>query len=83
MEWKQDQIKLFVDDNLFLTVNKADVGTSPYPFNAPFFFIFNVAVGGNWGGKLGIDDAIFPQKMEVDYVRVYSSIPQHTPSVPK
>jgi hypothetical protein len=31
----------------------------------------NVAVGGNWGGKEGIDDSIWPQKMEIDYVRVY------------
>ena len=24
-----------------------------------------------WGGAQGIDHAIWPQKMEVDYVRVY------------
>ncbi len=70
MEWKLDQIKLYVDNNLFLTVNKADVGSSPYPFNAPFFFILNVAVGGNWPGS---PDATtnFPQRMIVDYVRVF------------
>ena len=33
--------------------------------------ILNVAVGGNWGGAQGIDNSIFPQSMEVDYVRVY------------
>ncbi len=33
--------------------------------------ILNIAVGGNWGGQKGVDDAIFPLKMEVDYVRVY------------
>jgi len=70
MEWKQDQIKLFVDDNLFLTVNKADVGSSPYPFNAPFFFIFNVAVGGNWPGSPDATTT-YPQRMIVDYVRVF------------
>jgi len=31
----------------------------------------NIAVGGNWGGKEGIDDLIWPQQMEVDWVRVY------------
>jgi beta-glucanase (GH16 family) len=70
MEWKQDQIKLFVDDNLFLTVNKIDLGTSPYPFNAPFFFIFNVAVGGNWPGNPDASTT-FPQRMIVDYIRVF------------
>ena len=70
MEWKQDQVKLFVDDNLFLTVNKADVGSSPYSFNAPFFFIFNVAVGGNWPGSPDATTT-YPQRMIVDYVRVF------------
>ena len=70
MEWKQDEIKLFVDNNLFLTVNKADLGTAPYPFNAPFFFIFNVAVGGNWPGSPDASTT-FPQRMIVDYVKVY------------
>ena len=70
MDWTQDQIKLYVDNNLFLTVTKADLGTSPYPFNAPFFFIFNVAVGGNWPGNPDATTT-FPQRMIVDYVRVF------------
>ena len=70
MDWKQDQIKLFVDDNLFLTVNKADLASSPYPFNAPFFFILNVAVGGNWPGNPDATTT-FPQRMIVDYIRVF------------
>jgi beta-glucanase (GH16 family) len=39
-------------------------------FDERFFFIFNVAVGGNWPGN---PDAttVFPQKMIVDYVRVF------------
>ena len=40
------------------------------PFNDPFFFIFNVAVGGNWPGSPD-DCTLFPQFMAVDYVRVY------------
>lgn len=31
----------------------------------------NIAVGGNWGGAQGVDPTVFPQSMEVDYVRVY------------
>jgi beta-glucanase (GH16 family) len=70
MEWVQDQIKLYVDNNLYLTVTKADLGSNPYPFNAPFFFIFNVAVGGNWPGNPDATTT-FPQRMIVDYVRVF------------
>ena len=48
-------------------------GTGPesWPFDQPFYVIVNLAVGGNWGGQQGIDDRVFPQRMEVDYVRVY------------
>lgn len=70
IEWKLDQIKWYVDGILFSTVNKADVGSATYPFNESFFFIFNLAVGGNWPGS---PDAttVFPQWLIVDYVRVY------------
>jgi beta-glucanase (GH16 family) len=70
LEWKQDQIKLFVDNNLYLTVNNTDIGSFSYPFNAPFFFIFNIAVGGDWPGNPD-STTYFPQWMIVDYVRVY------------
>ena len=68
--WTQDQIQWLVDDHVFLTTTKADVGTANYPFNSPHFLIFNVAVGGNWPGA---PDAgtVFPQRMFVDYVRVF------------
>jgi len=31
----------------------------------------NIAVGGNWGGQKGVDEKIWPRRMEIDYVRVY------------
>ena len=68
--WSPDMIKWLVDDQLFLTTTKADVGAANYPFNAPEFFIFNVAVGGNWPGPPDAGTA-FPQRMFVDYVRVF------------
>lgn len=69
MEWIQDQVKVYIDNNLILTVTKAGVGSN-YPFNNPFFFIFNVAVGGNWPGSPDVTTT-FPQRMIVDYVRVF------------
>lgn len=70
VEWKQDQVNLLVDNNLYLTVNNTDLVGYSYPFNAPFFFIFNIAVGGNWPGSPDVT-TYFPQWMIVDYVRVY------------
>lgn len=68
--WKQDDIKILKDDQPFAGVTAADVLGSPYPFNKDFFFIFNIAVGGNWPGSQ--DNAtVFPQRMIVDYVRMF------------
>ncbi|MES2649531.1 MAG: glycoside hydrolase family 16 protein [Bacteroidota bacterium] len=71
LEWTEDGMTFFMDD---LQINhfKNDKTTiDAWPFDKAFHLLLNVAVGGNWGGKFGVDDSIFPQKFEVDYVRVY------------
>ena len=73
--WREDRLDFYVDhpDNITLTINRPkDYNNDNWPFNKRYFFILNMAVGGNWGGKNGVDDTIFPAQMEVDYVRVYS-----------
>jgi beta-glucanase (GH16 family) len=70
MEWEQDQMKFYVDDNLYSTVTKADLGANNYPFNEQFYFIINLAVGGNWPGAPDAS-TFFPQWLIVDYVRIY------------
>lgn len=68
--WKQDTLDCLVDDQLIFRLTKTDVGTATYPFNAPEFFIFNVAVGGDWPGPPDANTD-FPQRMFVDYLRVF------------
>ncbi|MES1220747.1 MAG: glycoside hydrolase family 16 protein, partial [Bacteroidota bacterium] len=41
------------------------------PFDNKMHLLLNVAVGGDWGGQKGVDENIWPQRMEVDYVRMY------------
>ncbi len=67
--WEEDQIKWLMDDIQYYSVTKSNVGSN-YPFNNNFFFILNVAVGGNWPGS---PDAttVFPQRMFVDYIRIF------------
>jgi beta-glucanase (GH16 family) len=60
---------VLVDDVPYVQVKRADVAGN-YPFNSDFFFIFNVAVGGNWPGAPDSNTS-FPQRMIVDYVRVF------------
>lgn len=71
LEWNQDQIKMFVDDKLYLTVLNENKGWEYWPFFKNFYLILNIAIGGSWGGAQGIDNNIFPQKMEIEFVRVY------------
>jgi beta-glucanase (GH16 family) len=71
LEWYPDSIKVFVDDVKYLKFENKAYDWQGWPFNQKFHILLNVAVGGDWGGQKGIDDSIFPQKMEVDYVRVY------------
>jgi beta-glucanase (GH16 family) len=72
MEWSPERIDMFVDDSLYFTYVNENKGWREWPFDKPFFLIMNVAVGGAWGRAGGpIDDSVFPQRMLVDYVRVY------------
>jgi beta-glucanase (GH16 family) len=72
IDWTKDKIDFFVDEQLYHTVIRDPQDDfNGWPFDQKFHLIMNVAVGGNWGGKEGIDDSIWPQKMEIDYVRVY------------
>ena len=73
IEWTADQLDFFVDDKKYYSVQRSVLGSSEaqWPLNNPFFLILNMAVGGDWGGQKGVDDTIWPQRMEVDYVRVY------------
>jgi beta-glucanase (GH16 family) len=68
--WDQNSLKILVDDIIYVTATDQNITSGTYPFNNPFFFIFNVAVGGDWPGPP--DSAtVFPQRMFVDYVRVF------------
>ena len=71
IEWDQESISWFVDDEKYLQLNKGDEGKPGWPFDQKFHLILNLAVGGNWGGKYGIAEDIWPQTFEIDYVRVY------------
>ena len=80
MEWRPDRIDIFLDGKRYFTVSNDGSGFEAWPFDQRFHLLMNIAVGGNWGGAQGIDDSIFPQRMEIDYVRVYT-IEDYTHSI--
>ena len=69
MLWTAQKIIFGIDGKPHFTYNNAGTGKAQWPFDAPQFLILNIAIGGDLGGE--VDDAIFPVKMEVEYVRVY------------
>lgn len=71
IEWTENKCDFFLDDRKVFTFDKQSEKSSEWPFDHPFHLLLNVAVGGDWGGKYGVDQSIFPATMEVDYVRVY------------
>ena len=66
--WTPTSIKWLRDDIQYHTINIT--GNNLSAFHENFFFIFNVAVGGNWPGSPD-NTTVFPQMMVVDYVRVF------------
>ena len=66
--WDENEIRWLMDDVEFQTADITPAELSE--FHANFFFIFNVAVGGNWPGSPDASTE-FPQTMAVDYIRVF------------
>lgn len=73
LEWTETEIKAFVDDQLYFHYEKEGDSWQSWPYQRDFYLLLNVAVGGEWGSVKGIDSRAFPQRMEVDFVRVYKA----------
>ncbi|TVQ11204.1 MAG: glycoside hydrolase family 16 protein [Bacteroidetes bacterium] len=66
--WNENLIRWFVNDIQYYQIDISPNHMTE--FHEEHFFLFNVAVGGNWPGY---PDAttVFPQQMKVDYIRVF------------
>ncbi len=87
VEWEEGEIRWYVDDVHYATQtsktwfseytneNGEKVRNPGHaPFDQPFHLIVNLAVGGNWAAQVnekGVNEEIFPQRLSVDYIRVY------------
>jgi beta-glucanase (GH16 family)/glycerophosphoryl diester phosphodiesterase len=71
IEWDKDQIQFFCDDKPVHQFSNTGKGFAEWPFDKRFHLLLNIAVGGDWGGQMGVDDLLQMGKMEVEYVRVY------------
>lgn len=71
VDWLPNEITFSIDGVAYHSYKDPGKGWQHWPFDHPFYLLMNIAVGGHWGGRHGIDADIWPQRMEVDYVRVY------------
>jgi beta-glucanase (GH16 family) len=72
VEWSEASFIFSVDNQSFFTYSKSDdMNVNDWPFDAPFFLIINLAIGGTWGGQQGIENTIFPSRFLVEYVRLF------------
>jgi beta-glucanase (GH16 family) len=74
IEWTPERVDFFLDNTQYNHFANEHKTKAEWPFDDPFYLILNIAVGGNLGGKMGIDPSVFPGTMEVDYIRVYEAV---------
>lgn len=77
VEWESGAVRWYIDDVLFHSVTETSLGIDPWVFDEDFHFIVNLAVGGNWPGNPD-GTTVFPQTLEVDYLRVYQQLSEVT-----
>ncbi|MCX2573381.1 glycoside hydrolase family 16 protein [Pedobacter sandarakinus] len=74
VDWTPYAIRGYFDDVKVFEFANEGTGYKVWPFDKRFHLLLNIAVGGDWGGAQGVDDSIWPQTMDIDYVRYYKMI---------
>ncbi|QKG53515.1 family 16 glycosylhydrolase [Hymenobacter sp. BRD67] len=76
LQWDANLIKVFIDNVQFFSVGISNVAVSDMEeFHKPQYVLLNLAVGGNYTGKMNPGDitATLPAAMLVDYLRLYQN----------
>ncbi len=73
IDWTPEKIDFSMDGVIYNHIINEHLSANEWPLDQAFYLIINLAIGGNWGGKFGVDDSIFPAIFEVDYVRVFQT----------
>ena len=76
VDWTRQSIAVYVDNIKYFSfanerLKNPQADWRQWPFDKDFRILLNIAVGGNWGGRKGVDESIWPQRLEIDYVRVF------------
>ena len=77
--WTPSKIEWYANGVKYHEYVKTAEDYKVWPFDKDFYLIMNMAYGGSWGGFDGIDDTKLPQKLYIDYVRVYQLKDSNSP----
>jgi beta-glucanase (GH16 family) len=73
IEWETNRMRWFIDNQPYFTITPTSLPSgTQWVFSQPQFLLLNLAVGGNWPGNPD-GTTVFPQRMVVDYVRIYAA----------
>lgn len=73
IDWDETGIKWLVNDDEYAFIPREEVDAEWYPFDESFYIIINLAIGGNFLPPPD-ETTVFPQTMQIDYVRVYGDV---------
>jgi beta-glucanase (GH16 family) len=71
LECENNEYRVYVDDTCYITFKNEGTGFKEWPFDQPFYLILNMAYGGNRSGARGLELDKLPQRMEIDFMRIY------------
>jgi beta-glucanase (GH16 family) len=74
VDWTPYAIRGYYDDTQVFSFVNPGTGSDQWPFNQKFHVLMNLAIGGSWGGAMGVDPNLCPATMQVDYIRFYKMI---------
>jgi beta-glucanase (GH16 family) len=74
VEWTPADFTLYVD-GLKIVTRTVEWKYKDGELAGPAHVLLNLAIGGQWAGRYGIDDAAFPQALAIDWVRIYQKVP--------
>ena len=70
LQWTEDELKFFINGNWLGSYYNINNGWQQWPYDQEFYIILNLAIGSHFM-SCETENNLFPQRYEIDYVRVY------------
>mgnify|MGYP001330895678 FL=1 len=77
INWTDSILEWYVDSELYNRIKRSpNDRIEQWPFDKSFHLILNQAVGGDWGGRFGVDTSSYPQDFIIESVRLFKRMPK-------